>query len=93
MPEHTPGPWYLEWDGGEQRIAKDGIGIARIEPWLGDFAEEQASNAHLLKAAPEILEALEVLVAECTVATESENFALWAAQDAIAKARGGSNES
>ena len=98
MAEHTPGPWQLEWDGREQRIAKDGIGIARIEPWLGEADGEQAANAYLLNIAPDLLEQRDELLAALEMARTvlsgprcdklfSVRLAISKADAAIAKAK------
>ena len=79
-PEHTPGPWFLN---------RSGAGMSYLvgpPQWAG--AIEREADANLIAAAPDLLEALQGLVDECTVATDSENFAFGFAQDTIDKALG-----
>ena len=98
MTEHTPGPWNLHktW-GGVTKIEHGGNRevqgelVAVVDTW-GDNEE---ANAALIASAPDLLEqrnellaALEYLVSEVTVVTESENIAYLDALDAIAKAKG-----
>ena len=89
MSAHTPGPWVLNgvmaldtrlWIvsiPGEQ---------ARIE--VADYSTESESNAHLIAAAPDLLEALEALV-KVDAEDGADDEYLRVARAAIAKARGG----
>ena len=54
--KHTPGPWHVA-SGCQIRSAKDQIAKA----WMMRNGEGLA-NAHLLAAAPELLEALELMI-------------------------------
>lgn len=57
--QHTPGPWvWQHWPDGTHTVAQSStLGtIATIFP--GPQEEEQAANARLIAAAPELLEAL-----------------------------------
>ena len=101
MSEHTPGPWivYPETNGSEICAVdmKPGLpiraGIAKVDTfnygeWIG--------NARLIAAAPDLLEALEELVDLFGGLVSGEyppdGFTTQPARDAIAKARGESNE-
>jgi hypothetical protein len=73
MPEHTPGPWTIDLDydrdghhgiNSEARMWKavaecsaNTLGAAKVSQ------DEAEANAHLIAAAPELLEALEEVVA------------------------------
>ena len=90
MSKHTPGPWKygaeLSSRTGEWLISFDagnrgrGIGIAETRPGSG----QEEANARLIAAAPELLEALEELLAE----TRINGAFADKARAAIAKARG-----
>ena len=92
MSKHTPGPWGIErhYDPGYKFIsAKKHTALAQVV-WCmedEDRSPECEANAHLIAAAPELLEALEALVLD-----ESKEYIptrLWdAARAAIAKAKG-----
>lgn len=80
----TPGPWVIRFDfnvfGGDGRLVASAGGHANNVTPLGTDAENRA-NAHLIAAAPELLEALKLIV---------EHFGdpLKVARAAIAKAEG-----
>ena len=88
MTEHTPGPWKkcgLDWVGsdGSKVVVSDG-------PAFGSrsrFPNAEA-NAHLIKAAPVLLEALEYMLAVCPVVDENGYKARNKACAAIATAKG-----
>ena len=89
--KHTPGPWLFDEENAAitsyKRIAK---GITRIATvrlgWAEPFESEQIANGRLIAAAPDLLEALHMLL-------EFPNTgpATTTARAAIAKATGGSN--
>lgn len=92
FPEHTPGPWSLDWDycrkNGKSvryRAILGGDGnyvVTRIHSGPGGNATE--ANARLIAAAPELLAALQQIMGCC-----GENLTLdceKVANDAIAKA-------
>ena len=87
--KHTPGPWTISDEIGEMngRIIYDeeyGIG----EAWDLNGNPENAANAHLIAAAPDLFEALESLLSELDF-TETYPFPSEAkARAAIAKAKG-----
>jgi hypothetical protein len=100
---HTPGAWKLNHRGDE--VIKSGgksagLTIARITPFIPLYRNEQEANAHLIAAAPELLEALEAAsaLATCCMAqgcyshdelTEMARATKPAFDAAIAKAKGG----
>lgn len=87
---HTPGPWFVDEHGVSSKAV---LGIARVyhaatrEEWSGsDFATSShcEANARLMAAAPELLEALELMFDENISGAFSEKKA----RAAIAKATG-----
>ena len=56
MSKHTPGPWKIE-EGCF--VSAEGFVIARI---IGCDSKKNESNARLIAAAPELLEALESML-------------------------------
>jgi hypothetical protein len=95
MSQHTPGPWFVVNIGAddEPMMSVKAARIAGQEPRhevaicaTGDSPQEmEDANARLIAAAPELLEALEMLMDE---ATTDQNLAAIKALAAIAKARG-----
>jgi hypothetical protein len=92
MSKHTPGPWEIEghyhfgykWISGPEHSQ-----LAQVV-WCMEYEDRSPSceaNAHLIAAAPDLLEALEI-------ALDFAGDAWWAekAEAAIEKARGESNE-
>lgn len=84
--KHTPGPWRVESGPYYRAIRVDGEVIADVRQIGRSFNE---SNARLLAAAPDLLEALEGLLA----VVEQNDLPLSdperiAARAAIAKAKG-----
>jgi hypothetical protein len=59
MSKHTPGPWTAREPNGP------GIGWRVGPAWLGEkpWSDETSANAHLIAAAPDLLEMLEKCVA------------------------------
>jgi len=57
--KHTPGPWYVYQDLKDFNVSKDikdmSWDICQLANWS---AEENEANAHLIAAAPDLLEAL-----------------------------------
>lgn len=107
--KHTPGPWVCAsgmvwvydpstWAGGDTESTKEAIPIARMdrEPGNGTAPWERDANAHLIAAAPELLEAAEMglglieaehsSMSDGTPETEVENE-VWKLRAAINKAR------
>jgi hypothetical protein len=95
MSKHTPGPWQIKrhFDPGYKFIsAQKHTALAQVV-WCmedEDRSPECEANAHLIAAAPELLEALEKVF---TVMNDDMPVGLrkvW--YEAIAKARGESGE-
>jgi hypothetical protein len=89
MSAHTPGPWSSDFPNGDDWIrTEDGDAIVRI----GFNQEHREANAHLIAAAPELLEALKAITHRTDLGTAlfhklTEEHAE-AALAAIAKAEG-----
>jgi len=58
MSKHTPGPWALS-SGASHVIAACGGGICKLDSIHGAY-QDQAANARLIAAAPDLLEACKV---------------------------------
>lgn len=90
MAQHTAGPWSVDARAGDitapipykHEYFRDYI-IATVHPDSVDDPEERVANAALLAAAPDLLEALEEIVAGYP------QWKLSAARAAIAAAKGG----
>lgn len=88
-PKHTPGPWTVE-DRTERLAIFPTVGDAEIASitWEDDEDEDVAlADAHLIAAAPDLLEALKAFVAAPLDGAERAD-AFYAARAAIAKAEG-----
>lgn len=90
MSKHTPGPWHVELGGFVYSKTKK---VADVGLNGGYFASrisaepERTANARLIAAAPELLEALEALLADHEKYCEHGSFeSADAARAAIAKA-------
>ena len=84
MSKHTPGPWVLESpESGGRVLAQDEMATIIHTPTCSPFNELVIADARLIAAAPELLEALQMLL-------EFPNTgpATSAARAAIAKATG-----
>ena len=72
MSAHTPGPWQVSNDNvvhnGEARVAK----VLKPRGWESD----DEANARLIAAAPELLEALRLLVSDLEIAAAAANLPL-----------------
>jgi hypothetical protein len=89
MNEHTLGPWRRSTLDQWAVLGGDNSVVCYVVPWdTSGSREEDHANVRLIAAAPELLEALQSLVA--TVASD-EWFAAWReeAEAAIAKATTG----
>jgi hypothetical protein len=76
MSDHTPGPWGYEKYCGTVRVFYDiGRGTRPICKLIG---EDEEANAHLIAAAPELLEALQSL----TLYVEQLETVVYAPDDA-----------
>ena len=89
--QHTPGPWRVNMDCEDAFLGKISVEagnsyyIAQV-----DEGRSQLANARLIAAAPELLEALELLVDNpYREGTESDERLRRIARAAIANATGG----
>lgn len=86
---HTPGPWEKEPEAGRGAWIK-GANDEWAALACGDTDESARANAHLIAAAPDLLEALRVLLAYLPADEDAvdpqQHAALRAARAAIAKA-------
>jgi len=109
--KHTPGPWSYDIHGvitGGTHLATS-VCVTSQHKWeraegLGTWLEDQhrrelvsecRANARLIAAAPELLEALKMVVRHGSAVQHSDQLmfeVLSAARAAIAKAEGGSNK-
>lgn len=93
MNQHTPGPWTIENHGSTYIISKPGDGyitrdVCRMDgSTMSAFA--QKANAHLIAAAPDLLEALQEIISAADGDGWSQLDAGFSkARAAIARARG-----
>ena len=96
--KHTPGPWEVErrtgkpdhWqiNGVNQDLGCQWRGLAMIYT-SGSWADdpEGLANAHLIAAAPDMLEALEDIVDQ-GIMVKNHRFSLDLIENAIRKAKG-----
>ena len=98
MNAHTPGPWFTA-KGGYSTIyveAKLRAGVIQEVAACGltELREQQEANVRLIAAAPDLLEALQMLVEACTDSNDgchgtlSTSFVANLVESAIAKATG-----
>ena len=88
--QHTPGPWHPAGDQGVQ-IRSEKHQIAKVWTMRGN---EWKANAHLIAAAPELLEALKLCegnISSLLASTHPRVYGEWLdfVRAAIAKATGG----
>ena len=98
MSAHTPGPWTFEGDEIEAAAEVVNCQFVKVAPHRfvaveGRTETEAIANAHLIAAAPELLEALIDVVAIAQLdkwdqAVSGRQSFLWNAKVAIAKAKG-----
>lgn len=97
-PQHTPGPWECVIDGENGPYVAQPIkryGDQDKKPIAWDVSSK--ANAHLIAAAPDLLEALEAAYAQIIEFLNEGNFNRYVEfdsgyiVDAIAKARGEAN--
>ena len=92
MSKHTPAPWFVTGNMTLYVEARIGGGllqeVAAVGPTEADsgYGPQQRANADLIAAAPDLLKALEKVIAD----VPGDGFDDWhgMALDAIAKARG-----
>ena len=86
---HTPAPWQVSPYGN---ITSKSLTIAKVQQMPGNYESEKQANAHLIAAAPELLDLLEAAVARVQIANEEGNPILSAwlpdALSALRKAKG-----
>lgn len=86
---HTPGPWRVDYAMGIR--GADNVPLAYV---LSDSSSVPTPDARLIAAAPELLEALEILIPLEPSSYESDacERSLWEnARETIAKATGKNN--
>ncbi|PJM66442.1 hypothetical protein [Achromobacter ruhlandii] len=88
--KHTPGPWAVRYDYVVQAPSfDDGRLVPVAQPYgVNSDGTDLFANARLIAAAPELLEALEGLLAVSVDTTSDELLAMMAARASIAKAKG-----
>ena len=92
MSKHTPGPWQIDWyicrEKGKElwRVPRSiGPACADHDHWAGNHITVDAADAHLIAAAPELLEALQDMVSDHASLSDAT---LAFARAAITKATG-----
>lgn len=96
MIKHTPGPWHSRGTLGLRNaehlkghcvveVASNGLRLAILNGWR---TEQQAANARMMAAAPELLDALDRLLMSADVRDAADAGALKQARAAIANATG-----
>ena len=94
MTDHTPGPWHVIEARGSHSIDSVDVRVAKVARNGVDDVEGEA-NARLIAAAPDLLEALYLLVVDVRVAEVDKDGGMRFserirhAEAAIAKATGG----
>ncbi len=91
--KHTPGPWVTEEIAHTPSTLKPNCFLVRLRSDSSEDTNKESvqANAHLIAAAPEMLEALENILAAINSANEHERLASLRTdllQNVIAKARG-----
>lgn len=98
-PTHTPGPWRIQWGRQEHYPLSIHNGAVNIVTSMGRKAAPDAvANAHLIAAAPDLLEALDGLVKNFDIDRQwhsakggddyPDSLSIRQARHAIAKATG-----
>jgi sugar (pentulose or hexulose) kinase len=88
MSQHTPAPWMIDGDISTAiDISNGSARIAMIDEQSEIEESELIANAHLIAAAPDLLQALKDLL-QATPETYDNRHERIAAQDAIDKAEG-----
>ncbi len=70
MSNHTPGPWELDWNPSVIVVHADGFSICAVSRYMQGMWATEASekvlraNARLISVAPEMLAALQCLLAD-----------------------------
>ena len=92
--KHTPGPWYTDISDAmiavrarhEERDYGGGLTVAILGQFMEPGTDETHANARLIAAAPELLAALQNLVADFDKSVITTDPMLIEARAAIAKA-------
>jgi len=82
----TPGPWIFD-EHYSLIMAADQVEVAAVHAGRGTKPKEASANAHLIAAAPEMIEALKaalLVVGNCAYCDDAEHII----RKAIAKAEG-----
>lgn len=90
MSKHTPGPWYL----GEYAEVYGPVGYGQIAGMSPNSnIEQRKANARLIAAAPDLLEALQIVVNDWTAQFERNGHLApsWCKQARAAIAKAGGN--
>lgn len=85
--KHTPGPWVIGKHDHDVVMVDTASGTAICDVY-GD-SDDRPANAHLIAAAPDLLEALETLYRAVCIADADLRPGEQLAREAIAKAKGG----
>lgn len=88
--QHTPGPWFWDHEGADAMalVEEDGTTILHLATLRNSTAaRHMEANAQLIAAAPELLEALQGILAGVAGCERDPKWEL--ARVAIAKATGG----
>jgi hypothetical protein len=91
MSKHTPGPWKIvhHANGLGEATQIDGANRGSVADVYGATDGVQTANAHLIAAAPDMLEALEALMSDSSTLAGNIQIESWElATAAIKKARG-----
>lgn len=88
MTQHTPGPWIINLNCIATDASKGNILICRIYNSASLSSGEVDSNAHLIAAAPDLLEALELIHDSTAVLNHLPPENLRFICEAIKKAKG-----
>lgn len=93
MSKHTPGPWEVAYQDKNGQSVVKGKHIEVATCWhhcVGSIEKEMHSNARLIAAAPDLLEALQMLLKRVIVGYDGlpQGYGVSKARAAIAKATG-----
>ena len=86
--KHTPGAWIYQKGTNTIRSEKENYWLATMDSW--DGAVNHEANAHLIAAAPELLEALKgiIEIGKRDMSNQKYDSYFEYAKQAIAKAEG-----
>lgn len=91
MSKHTPGPWFYTTEGKDAYgiVEQDGTNIMHMQTLQNSIgARHMEANMRLIAAAPDLLDALSLLVAGIEDSVSPTFIPLAKARDAIVKATG-----